>query len=62
MAQLNIVGELKETIVGDYFTAKNIGFCGMDAPLWLMLLLSAVFALACLAAASFLLRRRIRRQ
>ncbi|GHV02235.1 ABC transporter [Clostridia bacterium] len=58
---LNIAGELKDAMMSDYFTAASVGFSGIDAPLWVMLIACGVFALGCLIAASIILKRRIER-
>ncbi|MDR1093692.1 MAG: ABC transporter permease [Clostridiales bacterium] len=59
LTQLSVPADMQETILRDYFSAKSVGFCGIAAPLWVMLLLSGAFALGCLAAAVFVLKRRI---
>ncbi|HZK21191.1 MAG TPA: ABC transporter permease [Oscillospiraceae bacterium] len=58
-AQLNITGELKEIVIDGYFSAGNIGFLGLDIPLWILLLASGVFALLCLVASSRILKKRM---
>ncbi len=58
-ARLNITGEFKEAIINGYFSAKNIGFLGMDVPLWIMLAACAVFALLCLLASDRILKKRM---
>jgi disulfide bond formation protein DsbB len=58
-AQLNITGELKEIIIDGYFSAGNIGFLGLNIPLWILLLASGVFALLCLVASSRILKKRM---
>ena len=59
LGQLDITGELKEVIIGDYFSAKSVGFLTIPAPLWVMLLFCGVFAVVCLILAAWVLRRRI---
>jgi len=60
--QLSVPDTLKTTLLNDAFSAKNIGFAGINAPLWVMLIFCGIFALICLAAAWFLLKRRISRR
>lgn len=40
-----------------WFSAKNIGLCGADVPLWGMMILSAGVALICLIASIFVIRK-----
>jgi multidrug/hemolysin transport system permease protein len=55
-----VPAEYAKAISGDnVFSAKNIGFLGLDIPLWAMVIFSVVFSVACLMLASFLLRKRI---
>jgi multidrug/hemolysin transport system permease protein len=58
-SKLNITGEAKDILLKEYFSANNIGFCGIDIPLWAMLILCGVFALVCFILASRLLKKRI---
>jgi multidrug/hemolysin transport system permease protein len=60
-AQLGITGDLKATLLRDYFSAESVGFCGVDAPLWVTLIFCGVFALVCLLAARRILKKRIAR-
>lgn len=59
LSQLGIAGDLKKTVMGDYFSAESIGFCGIGAPLWAMLLFCAAFAFICLIIAAWRLKKRI---
>lgn len=58
-SQLDITGELKSILMKEWFSAENIGFFGMNAPLWLMLIVCGIFALVCLLIAGRLLKKRI---
>ncbi|MDR1821272.1 MAG: ABC transporter permease [Oscillospiraceae bacterium] len=60
-AQLEITGQLKTVFIEDFYSAGNIGFCGLNVPFWGMLLYSALFALVCLVAAGVILRRKMKR-
>lgn len=61
LSQLNVTGELKDLILGELFSAESVGFCGLDAPLWLMLLFCGVFALVCLILAAWRIKKRTQR-
>ena len=61
-AQVGIDGEFKTILYRDYFSAESIGFCALSAPLWLMVFLSGVFAVLCLAASCSILNKRLKRQ
>ncbi|MDR1638357.1 MAG: ABC transporter permease [Clostridiales bacterium] len=41
------------------FSAQNVGFIGINVPMWGMLIYTAAIGLACLAIASVVLKRRI---
>lgn len=58
--QVGIEGEAKDILFRDYFTADSIGFCGLSAPLWIMILFSGLIGLLCLALAYCLLKKRIK--
>jgi multidrug/hemolysin transport system permease protein len=60
-SQLKITGELKTLLIEDFYSAGNIGFCGLNVPFWGMLLYCALFALVCLVVAGVILRRRMKR-
>jgi multidrug/hemolysin transport system permease protein len=57
--QLNIAKQMQTVLMDEYFSGGSIGFCGIDAPLWVMLIFCAVFALACLLIARQILKKRI---
>ena len=57
--KLSITGDLKDIMLGDYFSAKNVGLCGLNIELPVMLALCGVFALVCLFAAWIVLRKRV---
>lgn len=59
-SQLGIAGAFKDILYRDYFTAESIGFCGLPAPLWLMVFASGLFGLVCMAVSYVLLAGRIR--
>ena len=59
--QLSIAGEFKEILLREFFSAKSIGICNISAPLWLMILLSALFGGACLVASLVILKKRIKK-
>jgi multidrug/hemolysin transport system permease protein len=58
-AQLGIAGEQKTLLMSDFFSADSVGFLGIAAPLWVMLIFCAVFSLACLVLARQILKKRI---
>lgn len=59
--QIGVVGEVKDVLMNQWFTANSIGFCGIDAPLWLMVLSGGVFAVVCLTISGLLLKKRVRK-
>ena len=59
-SQLDVPPESRGVILDEFFSAKNIGFCGLNVPLYIMLILCGVFALACFALAWRMLRKRMR--
>lgn len=59
-SQIGISGEVKDILMNDWFTANGVGFCGLDAPLWLMLLFSGIIAVACLCGSGLLIKKRIK--
>lgn len=59
-SQINITGSAKDILMNDLFAANGVGFCGLDAPQWLMLLLSGVIAAVCLCISGLLLKKRIK--
>lgn len=59
-SQIGITGEAKDVLMSEWFTAFGVGFCGLDAPLWLMLLFSGVIAVFCLFLSSLLFKKRIK--
>ena len=61
--QIGISGEFKDLLYGDkYFSASSIGFCGLDVPLWTMLIISGVVGFLLLGISYFLLHKRIKRK
>lgn len=60
-SQVGIVGDFKDILFRDYFSAVSIGFCTLSAPLWLSVFLSGMFGLICLVASCLLLSKRIKR-
>ncbi|NLZ25704.1 MAG: ABC transporter permease, partial [Clostridiales bacterium] len=52
--QIGISGPIKEALMNDQFTASGVGFLTLDAPLWVMLLVSGIVGLICLTVAGFL--------
>lgn len=59
-SQLGIAGEFKNILLKEFFSATSIGFCNISAPLWLMVLSSAVFGALCLAASLIVLNKRLK--
>ena len=59
-SQAGITGEFKDVLIRDFFSADGVGFCGMDVPLWEMMVFSGVLGLLCLTASYVLLRKRIK--
>ncbi|MCL2343915.1 MAG: ABC transporter permease [Firmicutes bacterium] len=58
---LNVPADQANTLLSqDFFSAKSIGFLGLDVPLWGMLIFCGVFALVCFGLAWRILSRRIR--
>ncbi|MDR3185504.1 MAG: ABC transporter permease [Christensenellaceae bacterium] len=60
LSQIGVPSESKDILMNDWFSANGVGFCGTDAPLWLMLLLSGIIGLACLYISGLLLKKRIK--
>lgn len=58
-AQLGMTNQISQMMQDKWFSAGNIGFLGMDLPLWAMLLISSVFAFVCLVIAVLLFKRSI---
>lgn len=59
--QIGLADAAREILSRGFFSAESIGLGALDAPLGLMVALSAAAGLACLIAACAVLRRRIRR-
>jgi len=57
--QLSIMGSMKDTMMNDYFSARNIGLAGLNVPFPVMLGFCGVFALICLLAAWALIQKRM---
>lgn len=57
--QFGMSKELSEKMQDMWFSAGNVGFCGLDVPLWAMILIGGLLALLCLVLASFILKRRL---
>jgi multidrug/hemolysin transport system permease protein len=61
--QLGITEPSKiDSLKTEVFSAQNVGFLRFDVPLWVMLILCCVFAVACMFTAVWLFRLRFRRQ
>jgi multidrug/hemolysin transport system permease protein len=58
-ASFRLAPEFTADIYDESFSAVNVGFLGLDIPLWAMIIVAVVISFACLALASFLLRKRI---
>lgn len=56
--QLGIPENLQEILYSEFFSASSVGFLGLSAPLWLMVLLCLPLALICLFFAYRLLKKR----
>ena len=61
-AQLEITGEMKTVLNGDFFSAENIGFAGISAPMWALIIGCVGFGILCLMLSCFVLNKRIKKQ
>lgn len=61
-SQFGISQEVSEIVLDKAFSAGNIGLCGADLPLWLMLVLGVVFSIACFIASMFLISKMYKKQ
>lgn len=57
-SQLQLPSEFASVVRENCFSAENVGFCGLNAPLWLMILLGVVFAIICIVFSIFLLKTK----
>lgn len=57
-SQVGIAGDMQDVFLKEFFSAGNVGFVGLDAPLWVMLVSCSVFAFVCLFISRMLLKRR----
>ena len=57
--QFGMSAEVSEVMKDTWFSAGNVGFVGLNVPLWGMLLISAAFGVGCLIVAVLLLKRRM---
>lgn len=57
-SQLQLPPEFASVVRENCFSAENVGFCGLNAPLWLMILLGVVFAIICIVFSIFLLKTK----
>lgn len=57
-SQFGMSAEISSKMQEMWFSAGNVGFCGLNAPLWLMLILSVLFAIVCLIVSLFLIKGR----
>lgn len=58
-SQIGIPDMYQDILLRDFFSAESIGFCGISAPLWMMLLFSGILGLLCLLMSYMLLHKRI---
>lgn len=58
--QCNIPSEMTEIMQRKWFSAGNIGLCGLDVPLWGMLIFSGVIAIVCFTISTVVLKNRLR--
>ncbi len=56
--QLNLPDEFVSVVREQCFSAENIGFCGLNAPLWVMILIGSIFALICIGISIFLINTK----
>lgn len=61
-SQFGMSAELSSKMQDMWFSAGNVGFCGLNAPLWLMLLLSVLFGVVCLVVSLLLIKGRLFKQ
>lgn len=60
--QIGIPEAISVELQDKWFSAGNVGLFGADVPLWAMILLGVILAVACLAISVFLLRRKLYRR
>lgn len=60
--QYGVSNEVSEIIQKEAFSAGNIGLCGADLPLWLMIVLGVIFSIACLIASMFIISKMYKEQ
>lgn len=58
--QVGIPSAMKDLLYSDYFSAESIGFLNFSAPLWLMLLMTGLFAALCLITSCVYLDKRMK--
>ncbi|GHU90572.1 ABC transporter permease [Clostridia bacterium] len=58
-AQVSVPSGLTDMILGEFFSAKSVGFLSFDTSLTVMVCYAAVFAGACLVAAVVLQKKRL---
>ncbi|MFA5449437.1 MAG: ABC transporter permease [Clostridia bacterium] len=56
-SQVKISNEMAEIILDKIFSAGNVGFATLDAPLWAMLIFSALVGFACLIGAALVVKK-----
>lgn len=57
--QFGVQSEIAQMMQNLWFSAENVGLCGLKVPLWGMILFSCLFAALCFAIAMILLRKRM---
>ncbi len=57
--QFGMPANVAETMKEVWFSAGNVGLCGLKIPLWGMIILCIAVALICLIVAALLIRRRL---
>lgn len=59
--QFGVPTEIANQMSDLWFSAGNIGLCGLKVPLWAMIIISSLFAVLCFVIALILIKKRINR-
>lgn len=59
--QFGVPTEIANQMSDLWFSAGNIGLCGLNVPLWAMIIISSLFAVLCFVIALILIKKRINR-
>lgn len=57
-SQFGLSKEVSKTVQEQAFSAINVGLCGAEIPLWVMIILSVAFAVVCFVISIFLIKRQ----